>query len=474
MLFMKFKEIISDQYFKHLILLIIIGSILRLYNIGFNSLWLDEASTNTFALMSIPNIWNATIGGEFNPPLFYWLEHFIIILQNSETTLRLIPAICGILTIPAIYYAGKEFLDHNIGIISAAAFTFSPFLISYSQEARAYSMMLFFITLSMIFYFKAMKNNTAPDWCLFGMFSALAFWTHFYAFVIFASLIIYTILNLILNQDKNFHNIKLISLPIIVFTILCSPLILMAIKLFTLRTSSTPTFGMQGLNIITETFYQISGSSEISMFLFSILFIIGIVGLLFNNKEKGSFLIITTIIVFIISFILSYKMPMVPKYLIFFNIIFFIGIASSYKILYLYIKNPKIIYGIMALFVIISAPNLVNYYSNQSKTDWRGFSSQIQNITNDGDIIVLLPGYLYQPFDYYYSNSSDKTLELMATYQKELDQINIDYQNNTIYFIITDDLLSANPDGTSLAWIKKYTKSALTYNNIYTFKRNFK
>ena len=70
MLFMKFKEIISDQYFKHLILLIIIGSILRLYNIGFNSLWLDEASTNTFALMSIPNIWNATIGGEFNPPYF--------------------------------------------------------------------------------------------------------------------------------------------------------------------------------------------------------------------------------------------------------------------------------------------------------------------------------------------------------------------------------------------------------------------
>ena len=67
----------------------------------------------------------------------------------------------------------KEFMDRNTGIIAAAAFAFSPFLLFYSQEARAYSVMLFFVTFSMVFYFRALKSNTFPDWAAFGLLSAL-------------------------------------------------------------------------------------------------------------------------------------------------------------------------------------------------------------------------------------------------------------------------------------------------------------
>ena len=199
------EGIFHSRYLQLLLSLTLIGAILRFYNLGYNSLWLDEASTLNFAVKSIPDIWQATTAGEFNPPLFYWIEHIMLLFGNSEVVLRFIPALLGVLTIPLIYLVGKEFMDRNIGIIAAAAFAFSPFLLFYSQEARAYSMMLFFVTFSMVFYFRALKNNDIRDWALFGILSALAFWSHFYALVIIGALVLYALYELFPKIKSNLN-----------------------------------------------------------------------------------------------------------------------------------------------------------------------------------------------------------------------------------------------------------------------------
>ncbi len=461
--------VIYSRYIQSLIVLTVIGFFLRFYNLGFNSLWLDEASTNTFAVMSIPDIWKATAGGEFNPPLFYWIEHLMLILGNNEVVLRFVPALLGVLTIPLIYFAGKEFMDRNVGIIAAAAFAFSPFLIFYSQEARSYSMMLFFVAFALVFYFKALKNNDLKNWALFGVLSALAFWSHFYAFVIIASLILYALFLQIRNFKKNIQNLKMIALSIVLFVILCFPLILLAIQLFATRTSSAPAFGIQGLGIISETFRELSGFSDISMFLLLILFIIGVIQAFLIDKNKGIFLVTLTFLTFVISFILSYKMPMVPRYLIFFNTVFFIGIAISYKLFYSLINNRGIVYGFIAILLIISVPMLVNYYSGYSKEDWRGFSGQIQQMTKPGDIVVVVPGYISQPLNYYYANASDQTFEFGANTGKQLEAINTSKGNNSAYFIVTGDISAANPNGDAIAWLNANTKSLGQKTGIYLF-----
>jgi 4-amino-4-deoxy-L-arabinose transferase-like glycosyltransferase len=461
--------LVHSRYAQSLIILTILGFFLRFYNLGFNSLWLDEASTNSFAIMSIPDIWKATVGGEFNPPLFYWIEHLMLTLGNNEVVLRFVPALLGVLTIPLIYLAGKEFMDRNVGIIAAAAFAFSPFLIFYSQEARAYSMMLFFVAFAMVFYFKALKTNELKDWALFGILSALAFWSHFYSFVIIASLILYALFLQIGNLEKNIQNLKMIALSIVLFVVLCFPLILLAIQLFATRTSSAPTFGIQGLGIISETFRQLSGFSDISMFLFLILFIIGIIQAFLIDKNKGIFLVTLTVLTFVISFFLSYKMPMQPRYLIFFNTVFFLGVAVSYKMFYSFINNRGFVYGFIALLLLISAPMLVDYYKGYSKEDWRGFSGQIQQMTKPGDLIVVVPGYISQPLNYYYTNASDQTFEFGASTAKDLEALNAGKGNNTAFFIVTGDISSANPKGDAIAWLNTYTKPLGQNTGIYLF-----
>jgi hypothetical protein len=280
---------------------------------------------------------------------------------------------------------------------------------------------------------------------------------------------LYAILMNITNIQKNIQNLKMIAFSIVLVVVLCFPLILLAIQLFVTRTSSAPAFGIQGLGIISETFRQLSGFSDISMFLFLILFIIGIIQTFLIDKNKGIFLVTITILTFVISFILSYKMPMVPRYLIFFNTVFFIAIAISYKIFYSLIHNRGVVYGFIAILVIMSAPVLVNYYSGYSKDDWRGFSGQIQQMTKPGDIVVVVPGYISQPLNYYYTNASDQTFEFGANTGKQLEVINAGKGNNSAYFIVTGDINAANPNSDAIAWLNTNTKPLGEKTGIYLF-----
>jgi mannosyltransferase len=153
------KALFGSRYLQILIVLTLLGLFLRFYQITPNSLWLDEAYTYFFSKNSFVDIWFITVNGEFNPPLFYWIEHFMLYFGNTEFILRSAHAVLGTCTIPLIYFLGKEFMDRNCGIIMAVLLTFSPFHIYYSQEARAYTTMLFFITLALIFYLRAQRTN---------------------------------------------------------------------------------------------------------------------------------------------------------------------------------------------------------------------------------------------------------------------------------------------------------------------------
>ena len=126
----------------------------------------------------------------------------------TRSSCAFIPALLGVLTIPLFYLIGKEFLDRNAGIIAAAACTVSPFLIYYSQEARAYMMMLFFIALATIFFLRAMKSGSLIHWILFGVFSALAFWSHFYAIVMIAALVLYALIEWVPRIRTELKNLK--------------------------------------------------------------------------------------------------------------------------------------------------------------------------------------------------------------------------------------------------------------------------
>jgi mannosyltransferase len=456
-----------SRYVQIVIALTLIGLFLRFYQITFNSIWLDEAATYAFSKPSFLEIWSITASGEVNPPLFHWIEHIMLYFGNNEFILRFVPAILGTFTIPLFFLAGKEFLDKNCGIIIAALITISPFHIFYSQEARAYSTMLFFISIAIIFYFKAIRSNAWKSWFFFGLFSSLAFWAHFYAFIPVVSLVF---MALVMNASKIKDEVRY-SIPMIigamVFLMVSLPLILVAIGQFLIRTSSAPTYGIQGPEIVTETLRQISGYNAIILIIYLTLFVIGIFTLFRIDRSKAYLIIAMIVFPLVISWALSYRMPMIPRYLITILPFYFIGIASSYLPIVSLVKSKRVIYLLMIVIIVINIPVLVPYYQNPTKDDWRGFSGMIREVARPGDIIVLMPDYNHQPFDYYYQNVTAGTLEYGANTVQRLEEIYKLKGGHRIFYVVTADINAVDPQGKTLEWLTSHTKTVGRDTGIY-------
>ncbi|MCK9278517.1 MAG: glycosyltransferase family 39 protein [Methanoculleus sp.] len=460
----------TSRYLQALIGLTLVGFLLRFYNLGWNSLWLDEASTLTFARQSLIGIWESTAGGEFNPPLFYWLEHGMLLFGESEFVLRLLPALLGVLTIPAIYIIGKEFRDKNVGLIAAALLTFSPFHIFYSQEARAYAPMLFFFSLALLFYVRASRSNEVRSWVLFGVFSAVAFWMHFYAVVPVAVLILHALLTRAGEFRHDIRSAKNLTLSVIAFVVASLPLLIVTVNLFLVRTSSAPTFGIQGLDVIYQTLRQVSGFSDLLMAAFMVLFLIGVAYTWREDRNGALLLIFMMVLPLAASLVLSSRMPMIPRYLIYLLPVYFIGIASAYPGLYALVRDRRAVYIAIAAAVLVSVPFLSTYYTTPQKNDWRGFSADLGGMTGEGDLVVVLPPYMAQPLDYYYSNATDGTVELGATTGDELQAIRDRYPDRRAFYVVTTDIFAADPTGDAVGWLDGNAAFAGQRMGIYLFR----
>jgi 4-amino-4-deoxy-L-arabinose transferase-like glycosyltransferase len=460
----------KDYTIQILLILTIIGAVFRFYNLGFNSIWLDEAVTYVHSL-TLSGIFDYTNSVDyFNPPLFPLFEFVMIQTTGaSEWGLRFFPALFGILTIPAAYLMGKEFHNKYTGLVTAIIFAFSPFLIYYSQEARAFSMLLFFCTILMYVFLKAMKSNLRNDWLVFGVVSAIVFATHFYGAVFIAILVIFAAVDYRNNIWELLYGLLGLFL---VF-----PLILLTIFLYFQRISTgTPTYGLQGMDVIAGTLTQLAGfTGGYGRVIFLILIAIGGIWLTFKNKERAYLLVWIIAATFIISTIASSHIPIIPRYMIFLMIPFSLAIASLYAPIANLTSNRTKHLALVALFLVafgmLGMPFYQTYYTTYYKEDWRGISQNLTALTNREDVIVIAPRYIEAPLNFYYSAEKDRTIEVGVMSKEELLQFSNGWnQNQSIYYIVTGDIGAADPSGELMQMIQQNTKVVKQSTGIYILK----
>jgi hypothetical protein len=141
----------------------------------------------------------------------------------------------------------------------------------------------------------------------------------------------------------------------------------------------------------------------------------------------------------------------------------------SYRALYTLWSSKAIVYVLIAVMILISVPVLANYYSGYSKEDWRGFSLTLSEKTSPGDLVITVPGYMAAPLDYYYSSIKDNTHEYGATTGQDLEKLMLQKGNSTMFFVVTQDIGAANPNGDAVAWLNNNTKFAGQDTGIYLF-----
>jgi mannosyltransferase len=468
------ESIRSSRYLQILVILTIVGAFLRLFQLGTASLWLDEATTLNIARQSLTQIWGyLSSASEYHPPLFYWMEHFMLAFGQSEQVLRLIPAIVGILTIPAFYIVGTELFDRNTGILAAALLTFSPFHLFYSQEARDYALMLLLFSLAFFFFLRLLKSWGRKDALLFGIFAGLALWGHFYAFVPLLGLFIFALALKARDMIRDPRTAIPLVISILVFTLLTLPLIYYAVQLFGQITGSAPTFGIQGWGTVSLTFVQISGFSEILACTFLAIFVVGVTSLFLKNRAKAVLLVYALVFPLALSIFLSYRMPMEPRYLIYLLVPLLPGVSLSLRPVCSIARSRNLVYGALILALVINLPVLHTYYTTPQKDDWRGLSTQLASFGAPGDLVIAVPGYIHQPLDYYYHNQSEGTLEFGIYQVGEAQGLIASHPNSTAWFIVTTDIFSTDTQGVLITWLNQHTQNVWVDANRGIFLRRY-
>ncbi len=173
--------------FIYLSLLTVLAVLLRLTNLGRESLWLDEAISYLAAQLSVAEIVNNTVQSS-HPPLYYLLLHFWVKLApNTDTAVKLLSALFGILLIPAIYLLCQQlFMNRTVSLAAAALTAVSPFHILYSHELRMYTLLMLLIVAGTGTYYHARQKMSSGWWIAAGLLFLLAVYTHLFAFLALA------------------------------------------------------------------------------------------------------------------------------------------------------------------------------------------------------------------------------------------------------------------------------------------------
>ena len=126
------------------IVIMLIGGGLRVFQLGINSLRWEEAFSLWMANHSVTDMLQWIVRIDQNPPLYYLLLHYWIKV-NGDTPyyLRLLSALFGAGTIPVIYLIGKRVSGALVGLMAALFFALSPFNIRFAHETRMYTLLAF-------------------------------------------------------------------------------------------------------------------------------------------------------------------------------------------------------------------------------------------------------------------------------------------------------------------------------------------
>jgi mannosyltransferase len=172
------------------LLVVLLGVTLRLYQIDRESFWFDEAQTYWFIKSSPIDIVKSVANDVHAPLYFLFLHYWVIFLGDSDGAIRLCSAIFGILAIPVVFQIGRLLFNDRFGLMAALFLSVSGFHIQYSQEARPYSLYFFLTSLSVLFAVLAYKG-TRNAWIGYILSTVLLLYTHNTAILAVAAVMLF-------------------------------------------------------------------------------------------------------------------------------------------------------------------------------------------------------------------------------------------------------------------------------------------
>ncbi len=418
------------------ILITLLGSAVRLFRLGQQSLWYDEAFAWAVASADVRTSIAAILSDGSHPPLYYLVLRFFLHVGQSETIIRLPSAMFGILAVPLVYKIGRLCFGRKAGLIGALWLGLAPFHVWYSQEARMYSMVVFLSLGSVYFFLRTLRENSRILWLGFIVFTALAYPTNYSAFLV--SLV--QLAFLVCTLRTNYRALRRWTISQVLAFL---PLLPWLVALLNREVRSfgfgwIPRPGpLDPLKTLWNFSLGYTGALtplvSLSLLLFAFAFLRGLWsrrGRLEGDSPKallfpqaGLFFALWLILPIAFAYLISHLL--VPIYIDRFLLValppYLILVACGL----LSIKNTIARRGLIVALTLAISLSLGRIYFDPiyAKEDWRGLAGYIRQKSQSNDVIFVrtLEGTL--PFNYYYRGQLEKVAMSVNRVIAPLDEI---------------------------------------------------
>ncbi len=214
----KKAETFQPRWFVLLLLALFLLSAawLRLYHLGFYSLWHDESFTWFFTRFPWSQMFAALRADGVHPPIYYLLEKILSgILGSNEGGLRIFSVAVDLVSVLLAIWLGWLCNGPLGGLVSGWFWAFNPFTVWYAQEARSYAFATM-LSLAALVLFHKMKTNPSRSTMLITVFVlALGLLTHFFFFLVVGALILLALLQ-IRQSPAHFRNWTVLCLVVMI------------------------------------------------------------------------------------------------------------------------------------------------------------------------------------------------------------------------------------------------------------------
>ncbi len=189
---------------------IVLGAVLRFWNLGQWSFWIDEV----FTVRDAHNLSFNSLQSIPNPIPYLAVKLSILIGGNSEWGSRLIPCIVGIASIPAVFGLGRTLFNWRVGLLGSAFVACSSWHLFWAQNARyPVFTFLFAVLTAWCFYLSLERDSTfltiGALVCCFCLILS-----HTLSVVIVPALAVYAVISLLENSNrKRWINLLIFFIP---------------------------------------------------------------------------------------------------------------------------------------------------------------------------------------------------------------------------------------------------------------------
>lgn len=452
-----------------------LAAALRWYHIAFQSLWLDEAASVSFASGGVLFILQSTFYKEPNPPLYYILLHFWMnIFGSSELAVRSLSALAGTAAVPLLYAVGRRLFTPTAGLCAAFALAINPFHVWLSQEARGFALLVLCGLAALYALIRAVESDRRAWWIAYAAAAFAMLYQHLYGLLWLGALVAIALLlgrspgTLARGATRPPAVVARRNLPWRLAVASAVPLALYVPWLLTLVNQfGEPQWRTQvgGLEMLKGTLKTLSVGEEATQEYGGSWWLLwaALGGLAFllplrfrkHLASVGAVAVWLAVPLLAIYAVSAISPIYAPRYLIILAPA--LCLAVGFTLAMLGRALWPVALALAALLAWSATPVLNATYSLTIKEDFRGAAAYLREMASPEDAIVIMAGYTEYAFIYYGIDGETPLGDVNAPEQVEVALAPLAERHDRIWFA-QSHYKFVDPNGYAEEWLDRHCR----------------